>query len=143
MASFGGTDRSWIEITIAMDEQLLPLLALVGPESALYETSQQVKDFTEEELVELRRLYGEAGLPTENPHTGMPMPGMVTAGDITAATRVRGEKFDGLVRERLRAHLEQSLRLAGSEQSAGLETRTVALAARISETRRTTLQKLS
>ena len=28
-AAFGMTDRAWIEITIAMDEQLRPLLALV------------------------------------------------------------------------------------------------------------------
>ena len=32
-ADFGGTDLAWIEITIAMDEQVEPLLALVPKQS--------------------------------------------------------------------------------------------------------------
>ncbi|GAA0454349.1 hypothetical protein Aca07nite_69520 [Actinoplanes capillaceus] len=141
-AAFGGTDRSWIEINIAMDEQLLPLLGLVPRESALHSVSEQVRAFTEAELSELRRLHAEAGLPAENPHKGMPMPGMVEPSTVASATALRGEKFDELLRSCLRAHLEQSQKLAESEQAAGLEPRTTALAARISETRRTTLSAL-
>ncbi|MBO3740134.1 DUF305 domain-containing protein [Actinoplanes flavus] len=141
-AAFGGTDRSWIEITIAMDEQLLPLLDLVPGDSSLATVSAQVRAFTEAELTELRRLHAEAGLPAENPHKGMPMPGMVEPSTVASATALRGETFDALLRSCLRAHLEQSRKLAESEQAAGLEPRTTALAARISENRRTTLSAL-
>ncbi|MBW6437036.1 DUF305 domain-containing protein [Actinoplanes hulinensis] len=142
MAAFGGTDRGWLEINIAMDEQLLPLLDLVPRDSALAGVSAQVRTFTEAELAELRRLGAEAGLPAENQHKGMPMPGMVAPSTVASASALRGEKFDELLRSCLRAHLEQSRKLAESEQAAGLEPRTTALAARISETRRTALSAL-
>ncbi|MBB4753434.1 DUF305 domain-containing protein [Actinoplanes lobatus] len=140
--AFGGTDRAWLEITIAMDEQLLPLLDLVPRDSALEAVSAQVRAFTEAELAELRRLGAEAGLPAENQHKGMPMPGMVMPSHVSEATALRGGEFDELLRSCLRAHLEQSRKLAEGEQAAGLEPRTTALAARISETRRTTLSAL-
>jgi hypothetical protein len=142
-ATFGGTDRSWIEINIAMGEQLLPLLDLVGADSTLFQISTQVRAFTEAELTELRQLHGEAGLPAENPHKGMPMPGMVMPSDVTAAAAAaRGPEFDALLRKHLRAHLEQGQKLAESERAAGLEPRTTALAARISSTRRSALSGL-
>lgn len=140
--AFGGTDRSWIEINVAMDEQLLPLLGLIGPDSALHEVAEQVRAFTDAELAELRRLHDEAGLPAENPHKGMPMPGMVTPADVTEATTLRGKELDTMLRECLRAHLEQGRKLAESERTAGVEPRTVALAARIVETRQATLSRL-
>ncbi|WP_433797286.1 DUF305 domain-containing protein [Actinoplanes sp. CA-252034] len=139
---FGGTDRSWIEITIAMDEELLPLLDLVGDDSDLTDVVAQVREFTEAELTELRRLHGEAGLPSENPHKGMPMPGMVMPSQVAAAAALRGKEFDSALRGHLRAHLEQSQKLAASERSAGSEPRTIALAARISETRQSALNLL-
>ncbi|GIF41478.1 hypothetical protein Axi01nite_57890 [Actinoplanes xinjiangensis] len=141
-ASFGGTDRSWIEINIAMDEELLPLLDLVGAGSGLADVVAQVREFTEAELTELRRLHAEAGLPRENPHKGMPMPGMVMPSQVAAAAALRGKEFDTVLREHLRAHLEQSRKLAESERSAGQEPRTIALAARISGTRQSALNLL-
>jgi hypothetical protein len=141
-ASFGGTDRSWIEINIAMDEELLPLLDLVGAGSGLAEVVAQVRAFTEAELTELRRLHAEAGLPRENPHKGMPMPGMVMPSQVAAAAALRGEEFDTALREHLRAHLEQSRKLAESERTAGQEPRTIALAVRISGTRQSALNLL-
>jgi hypothetical protein len=139
---FGGTDRSWIEINIAMDEELLPLLDLVGEDSDLFDIAAQVREFTEAELTELRRLSGEAGLPAENQHKGMPMPGMVMPSQVAAAAGLRGKEFDTVLREHLRAHLEQSQKLAASERSAGSEPRTIALAVRISETRQSALNLL-
>ena len=141
-AAFGGTDRSWIEINLAMAEQLLPLLDLVGADSTMTGLTAQVRAFTEAELAELRRLHSEAGLPVENPHKGMPLPGMVMPSHVSEAAARRGKEFDDLLREHLRAHLEQTRKLAESEQAAGVEPRTVALAARISESRRATLSVL-
>jgi hypothetical protein len=141
-AAFGGTDRSWLEINIAMDEELLPLLDLVDDDSDLFDVVSQIREFTEAELSEMRRLGEEAGLPRENQHKGMPMPGMVMPSQVSAAAKLRGKEFDAVLREHLRAHLEQSQKLAASERSAGSEPRTIALAVRISETRQSALNLL-
>ncbi|PRX17117.1 DUF305 domain-containing protein [Actinoplanes italicus] len=141
-SAFGGTDRSWIEINLAMNEELLPLLDLVQSNSALHEVSMQVRAFTETELAELRQLHTEAGLPAENPHKGMPMPGMVMPSHVSAAAALHGKEFDAKLREHLRAHLEQGRMLAESERTAGLEPRTVALATRISQARQAALSEL-
>ncbi|MEU4422501.1 DUF305 domain-containing protein [Actinoplanes sp. NPDC024001] len=144
-AAFGGTDRSWIEINIAMDEELIPLLALTAANSddpAVRELATQVRAVIDEELATLRTLHTEAGLPSENPHKGMPMPGMVTPEQVTEAAANQGPAFDAILRECLRAHLRQSRQLADSEQKAGTEPRTVALAERISANRELFLKKL-
>ncbi len=144
-AAFGGTDLAWIEINIAMDEELLPLLDLApanGSSSPLKKLSSQVMTFTTEELATLRQLRDEAGLPSENPHKGMPMPGMVTPSLLATAAAQRGAAFDAVLAKSLREHLDQSHQLAVSEQSAGAETRTKALAGRILESREATLKTL-
>ncbi|WP_436530717.1 DUF305 domain-containing protein [Actinoplanes sp. HUAS TT8] len=143
--AFGGTDLAWIEINIAMDEELLPLLDLApshGRSGALKATSEQVKTFTNAELAELRQLHDEAGMPAENQHKGMPMPGMVTPELLTRATGLSGAAFDEVLATSVREHLEQGHKLALSEQSAGAETRTKELAGRIIETREATLKDL-
>ncbi|GLW27814.1 DUF305 domain-containing protein [Actinoplanes regularis] len=143
--SFGGTDLAWVEINIAMDEELLPLLELTAANSsnpALKELSAQVATFTGEELGTLRQLHDEAGLPSANPHKGMPMPGMVTPALVASAAAQRGTGFDKVLTTALREHLEQGQRLATSERSAGAETRTKELAARILESRTEALEKL-
>ncbi|GAA2702413.1 DUF305 domain-containing protein [Actinoplanes palleronii] len=145
-ASFGGTDRAWVEINIAMDEQLLPLLDLAATntgEPALKDLSAQFKAVTEAELGTLRQLGGEAGLPAVNQHEGMPMPGMVTPELVTSAAAQRGAAFDTLLVKALREHLEQGRKLAGSEQTAGAETRTKKLADDIVRSRAATLEKIS
>jgi hypothetical protein len=144
-AAFGGTDRSWLEINIAMDEELLPLLDLAatrGGDTALQQLADQVKVVIDEELGTLRQLHADAGLPAENPHKGMPMPGMVTPSQVAEAGRQRGADFDETLRDCLRAHLEQSRQLAGSERTAGSEPRTVALADRIFTSREEFLKSL-
>ena len=144
-ASFGGTDRAWLEINIAMDEELLPLLDLApanARDPALKQLSAQFKVLTADELSTLRRLHDEAGLPAVNPHKGMPMPGMVTPSLVAEAAGQRGAAFDSLLTRSLREHLEQGQMLAGSEQSSGAETRTKELAASILKSRATTLAQL-
>ena len=137
-AAFGGTDLAWIEINIAMDEQLLPLLDLVPQRSGspdVQAVALQVKAFTEAELSTLRALHDQAGLPAVNPHEGMEMPGMVTPQQVTDAQALTGKNFDSTVLKAIQAHLEQSQNLAGSEDKSGVEPQTRALALQVLRTR--------
>ncbi len=134
---FGGTDLAWVEINIAMDEQLLPLLDLApanGAKPAVKVLAAQVKTVHSAELAALRRLHDQAGLPAQNPHEGMEMPGMVTPDILAQAARTRGADFDTLLLP-LRAHLEQGVNLATSETKAGVEPQTLALAKQVLVTR--------
>jgi len=145
MGVFGGTDLAWVEINIAMDEELLPLLALVpanGSDPGLKALSAEVTAVHEQELTALRGLHDQAKLPAENPHKGMPMPGMVTPEQVTKASATRGKAFDDLVRGQLEAHLRQGLKLAESERKAGVEPQTRALADRMHGTRELYLSRL-
>jgi uncharacterized protein (DUF305 family) len=137
-SQFGGTDLAWIEINIAMDEELLPLLELVPERSGssnVQALALQVQGFTTAELATLRALHDQAGLPTENPHKGMPMPGMVTPEEVTEATSLTGKQFDALAFKAIQGHLDQSEDLAGSEDKSGVEPQTRALASQIIRTR--------
>jgi uncharacterized protein (DUF305 family) len=137
-AFFGGTDLAWVEINIAMNEQLLPLLELVPAQSAdpgVRKLAAEVKAANEQELATLRALHDQAKLPSENPHKGMPMPGMVTPEQVTAAGKVKGAAFDKLFKEQLAAHFKQGKQLAESERKAGIEPQTLALADRVLSTR--------
>jgi uncharacterized protein (DUF305 family) len=130
-ASFGGTDLAWIEINIAMNDELRPLLDLVPAHSrdtAVQALAAQVKTMSDGELATLRALHDEARLPAENPHEGMPMPGMLTADLVAKAAATQGPAFDKRFRADLRAHLEQGVHLAISEGKAGVEPRSKALA---------------
>ncbi|MFI1988983.1 DUF305 domain-containing protein [Actinoplanes sp. NPDC020271] len=143
--AFGGTDAAWIEIIIAMDEELLPLLDLAPSHAgsgSLKAASEQVRAFTNDELGTLRQLHAEAALPAENPHKGMPMPGMVTPAVLASAEALSGKAFDEVLTNSIREHLEQGQKLAAGELSAGTESRTKELAGRIIETRKSTLKNL-
>ena len=135
--TFGGTDLAWVAINIAMDEELQPLLALApqGHNPDVLALAAQVTAFTGTELAALRALHDQAGLPAENPHEGMPMPGMVTPDLVKQAAALRGAAFDTLLVKQIRAHLEQGSKLAESESKAGIEAQTLALAAQVIATR--------
>ena len=142
---FGGTDLAWIEINIAMNEQLLPLLDLAPKRTADPDTRAfvlQVKAFTDAELNVLRDLHTRAGLPAENPHEGMPMPGMVTPDQVIEAAQLAGPAFDETVVKHIKAHLEQGQNLARSEDKSGIEQQTRALAMQILRTREVALSTL-
>jgi uncharacterized protein (DUF305 family) len=129
--SFGGTDRAWIEINIAMAEELAPLLELVPAHSrdaAVQALGAQVKGLNDQELGTLRRLHSDAQLPAENPHEGMAMPGMMTPELLARAKELDGPAFDKFLKERLREHMRQGVSLAQSETRAGVEPRSKALA---------------
>jgi hypothetical protein len=137
--AFNGTDLAWIEVNIAMDEQLLPLLTLVpekaGGDAAASHTAQ-VKTVTETELAVLRSLHDQAGLPAQNPHEGMPMPGMVTPQELAQARTLTGAAFAKVANAKVHDYLEQGLNLARSEAKAGAEPRTLKLASSITDSRR-------
>jgi uncharacterized protein (DUF305 family) len=135
---FGGTDLAWVEITIAMNEELLPLLELVPAHSSdagVRELAARVAAGHEQELSILWRLHDQAKLPAENPHKGMPMPGMVTPEQVTAAAATKGPAFDKVLVQHLRAHFEQGVKLAESEEKAGVEPQTKSLAAQVISSR--------
>jgi uncharacterized protein (DUF305 family) len=143
---FGGTDLAWVQINIAMDEQLMPLLDLVPTHStstAVAALATQVKAFHQQELGTLRGLRDQAKLPAENPHEGMPMPGMVTPEQVAEAAKASGASFDKLLQQRLTEHLTQGVSLAKSEEKAGLEPQTLALAAQVLSNRDTYLPKVA
>ncbi|MFJ1768469.1 DUF305 domain-containing protein [Amycolatopsis sp. NPDC088138] len=133
-SSFTATDRAWIEINIAMDEQLVPMLALVGSHTgsaAVRDLGEKADASTKSELLDLRRLHDQADLPAENPHKGMEMPGMVSSNQITHAGALRDTDFDSYFKKCLRDHLDQTGRLALDENSSGKEPQTVSLASRV------------
>jgi uncharacterized protein (DUF305 family) len=143
---FGGTDRAWIEINIAMNDELVPLLDLAPAHSrdnGIKALAAQVKSMNEREGQALRDLHTAAGLPAENPHKGMPMPGMVTPEIVAAAAASEGPAFDRTFREHVRAHYEQGVRLAESETKAGVEPRTKELATTMLADRRSFLPKFT
>lgn len=145
-AAFGGTDLAWIEINIAMDEQLIPLLDIVGDRTRnddVLALARQVEAFTYAELNTLRELHDQAGLPAENPHKGMPMPGMVTPEQVTEAGKLTGPAFDKVLVQRLEEHLEQGRNLATSEEKSGVEPQTQALALQVARTRDETLATIT
>ena len=143
---FGGTDLAWIEINIAMDEQLLPLLDLVPDRSGsagVQALATQVKAFTDAELSTLRQLHGQAGLPDGNPHEGMPMPGMVQAAQVDKAAKMVGPEFDQFFLTQVKGHLDQSQQLARSEDQSGVEAQTRSLALQVLRTRKEALSSLN
>ena len=144
-ASFGGTDLAWLEITIAMDEQVLPLLQLVPGHSrdpGVQALGVQVQAVTEAELGPLRSLHDQAGLPATNPHEGMPMPGVVTIDVVNQATKLSGAKFDTLAVAQIKGYLEHGKDLAQSEQKSGVEAQTRALALNVIRTRTEALSSI-
>ncbi|WP_152603680.1 DUF305 domain-containing protein [Amycolatopsis rifamycinica] len=133
-SSFTTTDRAWIEINIAMDEQLVPMLDLVDSRTgtaAVRDLGRKAAASTKSELLDLRRLHDEAGLPAENPHRGMEMPGMVSSNQLAQAGALREADFDNHFKKCLRDHLDQKERLALGEKSSGTEPQTVSLASRV------------
>ncbi len=125
------TDAAWVQLTIAMEEAIVPLLDLAADRAAkprLGQLAIDVRDGALAVLPGLRELRDQGGLPQENPHRGHRMPGMVTADQLTRAAALQGDEFDQLVRESLRAHLEQQNRLARLVHNTGSDesVRTVA-----------------
>ncbi len=130
-AAFGGTDLAYIEVSIAMSEQLDPMIGLVPDHTdnpKVQALGTLVGTSTETHLTQLRSLHDLAQLSPVNPHEGMPMPGMVLPVQVMHARGLEGQDFDRYFLARLQPYLEQVLLLARSEIKSGThpETRRVA-----------------
>jgi hypothetical protein len=137
---FNVTDRAWVQLMIPMDEQLLPALelAITRSESPSARTlATQLRDALRVELVELHRLGQLAELPSDNPHRGHKMPGLVDGDTLASLRLAAADAFDPLFAQILRVNLEQTRSLARSEQTAGLQPDTMVLAATVEQTRLT------
>ncbi|GAA4227946.1 uncharacterized protein (DUF305 family) [Streptosporangium album] len=135
---FNATDTAWLQLMIPMDERTLPLLDLGterGHDPAVRRLAARIREAHLAELQRLRETLGRTGLPPTNVHEGHDMPGMVTAADLTALRAATGPSFDRLFAGHLREHLDQSSAVARSEQTAGADGDTRALAAAVERTR--------
>lgn len=132
---FNSTDTAWVQLMIPMNEQLLPALDAAPPE--LREFAAELKASHTDELTRLRELRDRAGLPDTNVHAGHQMPGLVSAADLLA---VRTDPPS--LGKKLHEHLDQTAKLARSEQENGADAATKALAAAIASAREQQLGRL-
>jgi uncharacterized protein (DUF305 family) len=135
---FGGTDLAWVELMIPMDEQLLPVLDLVRSKAAdpgLVALAGELHGVYDTEIPRLRALSDRAGLPTESPHKGHKMPGLVDADRLAALRTGTGADFERQAVDCLREHLDQLANLAGSEIANGTSPTVKALAGQVAKTR--------
>ncbi|AVT33988.1 DUF305 domain-containing protein [Plantactinospora sp. BC1] len=143
---FNGTDIAWLQLTVAMHERVLPLLDLVPQRTAdpaVRRLAARVRETHRADLDRSRRLLDRSGAPKTNPHEGHDMPGMVTAAELTALGTAPEAEFRRLFGQHLRAHLEQSVRVAGAEQRSGADPETTALAGTIVRTGSAYLTRLA
>ncbi|MET8089819.1 DUF305 domain-containing protein [Micromonospora sp. NPDC005220] len=132
--SFNPTDIAWLQLTVAMTERLLPVLDLVPERTtdpAWRQTAAEVATARRADLDRARQLLTDAAAPTTNPHEGHDMPGMVTAAEMTSLRAASGQSFHRLLAGHLRAHLQQSVRIAAAEQQNGGQPATIALASAV------------
>ncbi|MDX8028583.1 hypothetical protein SK803_00100 [Lentzea sp. BCCO 10_0856] len=99
---YGATERAFVELAIATDEQALKLVELDG-NTALIENRRT-------ELVELRKLLDA---PYVNNHAGHDMPGMPTDAEIQLASTSPDAR-----KQFVRTHLTESLEVLRSAGSA-------------------------
>ncbi|SMC88057.1 hypothetical protein [Lentzea albidocapillata] len=99
---YGATERAFVELAIATDEQALKLLDLTD--------SAELRENRNIELTELRKLLDA---PYVNNHAGHDMPGMPTDAEIQLAST----NPDAL-KQFVRAHLTESLEVLKSAGSA-------------------------
>ncbi|MDP9818920.1 DUF305 domain-containing protein [Spirilliplanes yamanashiensis] len=133
-----GTDTAWLQLTIAMDEALVPLLDLAPRQSADAAVRALAADVRADHVAALAALRGirdAAGLGGANPHAGHRMPGMVTPDVVAAAGRATGPAFDVLLRDALLGHLDQCVRVAAGEREAGADPEVRRWAGRIAADR--------
>jgi uncharacterized protein (DUF305 family) len=129
-----------------MHERVLPMLDLVPrrtTDPAVRRLAAQVRETHRADLARSRALLARTGAPRTNPHEGHDMPGMVTAAELTTLGAATGTEFHRRFVQHLRAHLEQSVRVAGSERRSGAERTTTTLADAIVRTGTTYLKQLT
>lgn len=135
---FSVTDTAWLQLAIAMDERALTVLTLAPArvrDATVRELAERLAAEHRAELARLHALYARSGGPTANPHEGHDMPGMATAQTVAALERATGADAVHIVTTAIRAHLDQSIRLAQAEQKSGTAPEAKALAADLERSR--------
>ncbi|MFG1836794.1 DUF305 domain-containing protein [Micromonospora sp. NPDC049175] len=134
---FSATDVAWLQLTVAMNERLLPVLDLVSSrttDSAWLTFTARLGTAHRADLRTARRLLAESGAPATNPHEGHDMPGMVTDEELAALRSATGAAFQRRASQHVRAHLDQAIRIATAEQRVGTHPATTALASAVVRT---------
>ncbi|MDG4821854.1 DUF305 domain-containing protein [Asanoa sp. WMMD1127] len=117
------TDIAWLQLLIAMNERLLPVLDLVPSRSgdpAVQLYASVARRSRQTELDSLRKLAAGLTLP-ENEHLKHDMPGMPTEAQRAALTKLTGKEFDRGFAAAMIAHLDQASRLCAGERNAGAD----------------------
>ncbi|MEV6206973.1 DUF305 domain-containing protein [Kitasatospora sp. NPDC051914] len=144
-APYNPTDTAWLQLLVPMTEQNIRLAELTAARAASPELRALAAEIAEghrTELARLRELTRLGGVTGDNPHTGHDMPGMTTAAEYIEAEHATGADFDRLAALHLREYLEQSVRLAASESTAGSADAARRLAADLHRTRSAQLTRL-
>ncbi|NYH41659.1 uncharacterized protein (DUF305 family) [Micromonospora jinlongensis] len=131
---FSPTDVAWLQLTVAMNERLLPVLDMVPSRTTDpgWQTfAARLGTAHRADLSTARRLLAESGAPATNPHEGHDMPGMVTEQELTTLRSATGVAFQRLAGQHVRAHLQQAVRVATAEQRNGVSPATTALATEV------------
>ncbi|MEU1395228.1 DUF305 domain-containing protein [Micromonospora zamorensis] len=131
---FSPTDVAWLQLTVAMNERLLPVLDMVPgrtTDPGWQTFAARLGTAHRADLSTARRLLAESGAPATNPHEGHDMPGMVTEQELTTLRSVTDVAFQRLAGQHVRAHLQQAVRVATAEQQNGVHPATTALAAEV------------
>ncbi|ALG07072.1 hypothetical protein AOZ06_09160 [Kibdelosporangium phytohabitans] len=134
---FGATERAFVELAIATDEQAVKLLAAGQAQAAHPALRQLARDAgaaRRAEVAELRGLLTSAAVEYVDNHKGHDMPGMPTDAEITAV-EAAGPGFDAQFVKLLRAHLDESAVVLRSAVRAVSDEPTRALASRMASDR--------
>jgi uncharacterized protein (DUF305 family) len=107
--AFGLTERAFVELAIATDDQAVKLLDLGARAArpALRELATEIGAARRAEITRLRGLLATAAVEYVNNHEGHDMPGMPTDEEITALDG-SGAGFDAMFVKLVRAHLDES-----------------------------------
>jgi uncharacterized protein (DUF305 family) len=144
-AAFGPTDVAWLQLLTPMTDQAVRLAALArtrATDPGLRSLAGSIATAHGAELTRLRACEQRAGVGGQDVHAGHDMPGMTTAAEYAAAEQAAGGAFDRIVVDHLREYLEQSVKLAGSEDANGTEPGVRQLAADLARSRSAALSRL-
>jgi uncharacterized protein (DUF305 family) len=141
--AFGLTERAFVELAIATDDQVVKLLDLGSRASqpALRELATTIGAARRAEITRLHGLLAAASVEYVNNHQGHDMPGMPTDEEITALAG-SGTGFDVMFVKLVRAHLDESAEVVRTAAQSVSDEPTRAVAMRMAADRLEFLQRL-
>ncbi|MFI6607513.1 DUF305 domain-containing protein [Streptomyces sp. NPDC050507] len=132
--AFNATDTAWILLMIPMTERTQLLTDLAPSRTAdpgLAELAAKTGSTLRGDLRRLRAVLRLSGVSDTHPHEGHTMPGMVSLGTLEKAAATKGQAFDRILTDALRAGFRQSRLLCAGEQTQGQADEATELAAAI------------